>query len=802
MKLYDYQKRVAQALRRGQNVILQAPTGAGKTLAALYPFLEVWDREVPAEFPRKCVYSVPVRVLTTQFEEAYRSTASRLGVRRPMEVKVQTGERPNDPQFEADLIFTTIDQTLSNILGVPYAVSKGKANINAGAIIASYLVFDEFHLFPPEGALMTTLQILRLLKATTPFVLMTATFSQAMLDELKGLLGAEVITVPEDELEVIETRWGWFPRRERRFHVVNNVLTAEAVLAAHRGKRRSIAICNTVKRAQELYKALRHHPDRGDAEVILLHSRFLKAHRDAKEERVRSEFGKDKAAWESKSLILVATQVIEVGLDITCEVMHTEIAPAASIIQRAGRCARFPGEEGDVYIYRVPERDDGKPNFAPYVSKTEKEICELTWKAFEDERRNGQVLDFLAEQSIIDETHTEADKELLRKMAEEEGQIWRLIEAAVGEGETAARRELIRKVDNRTLLVHDDPEELGNPYRAEGFSLWQGSLRGEWEKLEERRKALGLDWALKYPVPLEEEESRAPVRYRWLPVREKRELGESLLFAIHPALVAYDEELGFRFVESGGGLYRTEPSERRGRRGEEYGYQLESYPAHIRGMMRVYKRDLAEEMAYVFRRLAANLGVTPNALDMAVRLALALHDVGKLQDRWQRWARAYQEAIGEPLTDEEFMAVHTHWDPFDEEHEAARKEASRRVKKPDHAGVGAIAAARIVWEALNGRQHEGLYRAVLMAIARHHSPRVGKSAPFKLHLGAKGAVADALREVGEEADWSQWLIEQADAPVLSKRLLKVHDHPWQWWLLYFLIVRALRLADGRSQEGV
>jgi CRISPR-associated endonuclease/helicase Cas3 len=328
-------------------------------------------------------------------------------------------------------------------------------------------------------------------------------------------------------------------------------------------------------------------------------------------------------------------------------------------------------------------------------------------------------------------------------------------------------------------------------------------LRGEWEKLEERRKALRLDWALKYPEPSkEEEESRAPVRYRWSPVREKRELGESLLFAIHPALVAYDEELGFRFVESGGGLYRTKPSEPRGRRREEYGYQLESYPAHIKGMMQVYKRDLAEEMAYVFRRLAANLGVTPNTLDRAVRLALALHDVGKLQDRWQRWAKTYQEAIGEPLTDEEFMAVHTHWDPFDKEHEAARKEASHRVKKPDHAGVGAIAAARIVWEALNGRQHEGLYRAVLTAIARHHSPQVDKSAPFKLHLGAKGAVADALREVGEETDWSQRLIKQADAPVLSKRLLKVHDHPWQWWLLYFLIVRALRLADGRSQEGV
>ncbi|MBU2609352.1 MAG: DEAD/DEAH box helicase [Chloroflexi bacterium] len=62
MELYPYQKRVAKLLRTGKSVILQAPTGSGKTIAAIWPYLESWDRQA-TDFPRKCIYVVPMRVL-------------------------------------------------------------------------------------------------------------------------------------------------------------------------------------------------------------------------------------------------------------------------------------------------------------------------------------------------------------------------------------------------------------------------------------------------------------------------------------------------------------------------------------------------------------------------------------------------------------------------------------------------------------------------------------------------------------------------------------------------------------------
>ena len=76
------------------------------------------------------------------------------------------------------------------------------------------------------------------------------------------------------------------------------------------------------------------------------------------------------------------------------------------------------------------------------------------------------------------QAHTRTDESLLRARDESEGNIWTGITDAVVLGDTATRRELIRGVDSRTLLVHEDPDALINPYRVEGFSLWQGSLRG------------------------------------------------------------------------------------------------------------------------------------------------------------------------------------------------------------------------------------------------------------------------------------------------------------------------------------
>ena len=156
MALYPYQERVKALVLNGKSVILQAPTGTGKTRAALAPYIEAFFDRQPGEFPRKCIYSVPMRVLANQFHAEYSELTARYQrrTRRQLHTEIQTGDQPQDPKFLGDLIFATIDQSLSSALAVPYSLSAGMANLNAGAFYSSYLIFDEFHLFPDRKSVV------------------------------------------------------------------------------------------------------------------------------------------------------------------------------------------------------------------------------------------------------------------------------------------------------------------------------------------------------------------------------------------------------------------------------------------------------------------------------------------------------------------------------------------------------------------------------------------------------------------------------------------------------------------------
>lgn len=863
MSLYPYQERVQDQLLAGSSVVLQAPTGSGKTRAALAPFIQAFFTLPDHAFPRQCIYSVPMRVLAAQFEREHRHLAESFERRhrQSLRVTIQTGERPEDPEFMGDLVFATLDQVLSSALGVPYSLSAGRANLNVGAVLGSYLVFDEFHLFPHQS-MQATLQLLRVLKALAPFALMTATFSSHMLESIAELLDAVPVLVSPEEVEYIESRWGEQPRKAREFFVVDAQLHPRAVREVH--QQRSLVVCNTVDRALEVYEGLLAlgcrpvpftHPtlecmyealrsaqnpeehtrrkreaveflceqlETGGEEpwVMLLHSRFERPHRQVKEELLQALWSKEavEKGRQLPSLIVVATQVVEVGLDISSQVLHTELAPAASVFQRAGRCARYPGERGRVYVYRVPEKDNGSPNYAPYGgSKVEVAVCERTWEALC--QRDGTVLHFAQEQEVIDAAHGDADQAMLWAMREDEGRIWELITDALVFGEVSARPELIRKVDSRTVIVYDAPDGLSeeSPYRFEGFSLWHGTLRGKLLDLKLVAEAQHIPWVLRYPRAVEEEEeSRIPVAYQWVDVEEVTDVSASLLFAVHPRLVAYDAERGFRLGVSGDGSYRSPEATRRGKNQQEYGYELESYVDHIRCMRRVFEGthpgrwepaggELRRRLAWVAQRFADLEGeghIPPGLLERAVRLVMALHDVGKLDRRWQRWAAKYQEAIG--ATVPPFLVVHTRYDPGNPVHRDARRKV--RGKPKTHAGEGAIASLRVLKEALSEETQGKLWRVALMAIARHHSPHTHDAGAFALHPKAQATVAEALGVMGEESwrVWAEHLVKKVDTPPnLEKRLLESPpEEHWNWWFLYFILVRILRLCDGLSQEEV
>lgn len=98
-------------------------------------------------------------------------------------------------------------------------------------------------------------------------------------------------------------------------------------------------ICNTVRQAQSIYQIIEQAGIVNSDDLILFHARFPLAWRQVIEEQVLEKYGKDTNKRPHKSIV-VATQVIEQSLDLDFDLMITELAPIDLLLQRAGRLHR------------------------------------------------------------------------------------------------------------------------------------------------------------------------------------------------------------------------------------------------------------------------------------------------------------------------------------------------------------------------------------------------------------------------------------------------------------------------------
>ena len=794
---HNFQLEVAQNLLEGKSVVLQAPTGAGKTFTALFPFLYAWKYLEPQDFPRKSIYSVERKILVNNFHADVEERLTKLDLN--LKPGILTGDRAEDRSLEKNLIFTTIDQTLSSFLFTPYSLSSRQANLNAGAISSSYLVFDEAHLFDSKTALPTLMWILQALKGITPSLLMTATFSKPVLEKLAEITGGKIVTVSAKELESIPAQ----ATKKRYFQTVATPLTGEAVWEKH--NQRSIVVCNTVDRAQQLYDELETLAKGTDTKLILLHARFWQTDRKQKEADLLKLFGKNNKL-EVGSAILIATQVIEVGVDITCKNLHTELAPANTILQRAGRCARYENEVGTVFVYQVESK-------LPYAKNDDVEAIDLFQPTFDNLNELGQggtlPVTFELEQELINRVHTVEDTKTLAAIEANRDIHGREIEITINQQEKGYLSNLIRDADSRTILVHDEPDLIESPYAYEGFSIFDGSFRGKLKGLRQEADQQST-WAVKYPKEIvedaekKEQIERRKVRYEWPILNPDDKNIWQPVVVVNPALVSYDKERGFRFIPNQGEPFRSKPLDKARPEREKYGYKLETYAEHIRNVNWAYGHfKFADEIAFACSRLQERLGsgVPTDTIDRAVRLSFVFHDAGKLTEGWQKSVHDWQSAIGNAQS-ANFMIAHTNYDPILPQHRELNK--SGKYRRPPHAVEGAAIVVPYLYKEL-GKE---LYRPVVSAIASHHAPGATMLGDYKLHSSAAQALNEAMTHIAQGQPWNMEakILTPARPPnmnELDSRLMvkaKVQPDNQLDLLLYMLIIRVLRLADQKSFE--
>jgi CRISPR-associated endonuclease/helicase Cas3 len=130
---------------------------------------------------------------------------------------------------------------------------------------------------------------------------------------------------------------------------------AGEIIRQHRPDTTTLVIVNRVSRAQDLYVALTPPAAQNKIPLLLVHSRF----RPVERRRLNEQLAENP---DENGRIVVATQAVEAGVDVTSAVMFTELAPWASLVQRFGRLNRAGEEEAarafwiDIAILRVRER--------------------------------------------------------------------------------------------------------------------------------------------------------------------------------------------------------------------------------------------------------------------------------------------------------------------------------------------------------------------------------------------------------------------------------------------------------------
>src|SRR5450759_5067322 len=143
-------------------------------------------------------------------------------------------------------------------------------------------------------------------------------------------------------------------------------------------------------------------------------------------------------------------------------------------------------------------------------------------------------------------------------------------------------------------------------------------------------------------------------------------------------------------------------------------------------------------------------GLEEGTIDHAIQLAIATHDLGKLDAQWQRWARAWQRLLyakkqwSRPYQEQDpsFFFAKTDYDYRSNEQREWQKELS--IKRPKHACESVMAGRRLILHSLVvdsiASPNYAVARAVCSAVAHHHTPTAHDYGTTNISKGAKAAV--------------------------------------------------------------
>ena len=339
--LRPFQERTAKT---PSPAVLIAACGGGKTVAAYE-----WAKQYEG---RKLFFCYPTTGTASAGFADYLFAQSQLErdlIHSRAEVDIERMTRNGGESGEERESFLKIESlrawgqqviacTVDTVLGL--VQNNRRALFSFPAIIKGAIVFDEIHSYDEKlfGALVRFLWAF----PQIPVLLMSASLPKNRLDALSEALGKQwQIPIQGDESEEGRERYllGWNEKRDDCWDAVSETL---------RNKGKVLWVCNTVGDAIRVYRQAKEKVP--EIAPLLYHSRFRYKDRVDIQDRVLVAF-KEKAP----PCLAVTTQVCEMSLDISAQLMVTALPPFPSLVQRLGRLnRRGEVEEGaQCYVFAI-----------------------------------------------------------------------------------------------------------------------------------------------------------------------------------------------------------------------------------------------------------------------------------------------------------------------------------------------------------------------------------------------------------------------------------------------------------------
>jgi len=340
--------------------LIKAPTGVGKTFIALELALKIAQKNAKK---RRIITTIPFTSIIDQTHSIYEEI---IGDGKVLKYHHLTKQNDDDEKeqfsqkvFLSDIwheyfIVTTFNQLLNAFLS-----NKNKDNLRLETLRDSVIIIDEVQNIP-----RTLLKDISFVfdefakRYNIHFIIMSATMPQIQdMFEKTMLLSEEFFYADKKSRYELIHQAGIRDYKSLKDLIINQ-------------KDSVLCVVNTIEKAKKLHKAI------DLKECYLLTTHQIPKHRSEIIQEIKDRLK------NNKKTILIATQLIEAGVDLDFDVGFREFAPFGSIIQMAGRVNR----EGEKDISKVIIFDYIDDKKAPYerIDLQEEKIKKLLEKSIKE----------------------------------------------------------------------------------------------------------------------------------------------------------------------------------------------------------------------------------------------------------------------------------------------------------------------------------------------------------------------------------------------------------------------------------